>query len=666
MSQTKGRRPPRPLKLKKHLNHCTVSELEEFQNFWSPHQKNGSLKRDTLIEKLYRVMSDENVVYAKVELLSEKVRAVLLALLKSAHYTTDLQGIFRTNDPIDLEYYEAEAALTALSKRGFVCVRRAKDWPHFGRNTYAIPLETAEVMQGLAGSDRRSLAEIFRRSTYTPSSFEENAGLAAAEAATDIGAAIEALKSEKLKQVARIVLEEFGGIVTRHEFTTVLKARKLHWASNRFLRAFGGAGLGTVGHIDLRNYGLGVDDDALLFFSEVVERHLDAWRNHEIEHDRILTAHGDLMTDVNSALHLIRELPVRVGKDGAVYKAARTRIAERLVFPEQPLIERTDLADRVLAIVHGLKLAENDGDGALALTGEGQAWGPRALLEKVQAGYDVLAEDGHSPTLRSHHLRRVREIVVELLTDPAHRDSWFPGASLAMIARNRYLLELVSAEPATPNTTLLVRHGALTELGRAAQDLLHRTFFPLGLIDIAMAGDEPVGVRLSALGRRLLLDQDTPDAASRPLIVNPDFELLVLPEGAVDDLLHALDQIAVRVRTGEVLHYRLDRQMIERATVGGMSSDELIAFLSRNARAALPQNVEYSIRSWSSDVRSGTLARGILFRASDPSVIDAVCAHSLLKECVEDVIDRKTIFFNERILDKQIEQELRAMGIYVV
>lgn len=235
-----------------------------------------------------------------------------------------------------------------------------------------------------------------------------------------------------------------------------------------------------------------------------------------------------------------------------------------------------------------------------------------------------------------------------------------------MIARNRYLLELVSAEPATPNTTLLVRHGALTELGRAAQDLLHRTFFPLGLIDIAMAGDEPVGVRLSALGRRLLLDEGTPDAEAKPFIVNPDFELLVLPEGAVDDLLHALDQIAVRVRTGEVLHYRLDRQKVERATVGGMSADELIAFLSRNARAALPQNVEYSIRSWSGDVRSGTLARGILFRASDPSVIDAVCAHSLLKECVEDVIDRKTIFFNERILDKQIEQELRAMGIYVV
>ena len=117
-----------------------------------PHQKNGGLKRDALVEKLFRVMSDENVVYAKVELLSEKVRAVLLALLKSSHYTSDLQGIFRTKDPLDLEYYEAEAALTALSRRGFVRVRRAKDWLHFGRNTYAIPLETAAVMQGLAGT----------------------------------------------------------------------------------------------------------------------------------------------------------------------------------------------------------------------------------------------------------------------------------------------------------------------------------------------------------------------------------------------------------------------------------------------------------------------------------------------------------------------------------
>jgi hypothetical protein len=43
-----------------------------------------------------------------------------------------------------------------------------------------------------------------------------------------------------------------------------------------------------------------------------------------------------------------------------------------------------------------------------------------------------------------------------------------------------------------------------------------------------------------------------------------------------------------------------------------------------------------------------------------------VRAHPLLRDCVEHVVDPKTVFFNERILDKQIEQELRAMGVYIV
>ena len=61
-SKTPGaNRAPRPLALRRHLDTCTVAELEEFYKFWNPHQKNGRLAREKLIEKLYRVMSDENV-----------------------------------------------------------------------------------------------------------------------------------------------------------------------------------------------------------------------------------------------------------------------------------------------------------------------------------------------------------------------------------------------------------------------------------------------------------------------------------------------------------------------------------------------------------------------------------------------------------------------------
>ncbi|NJN14667.1 MAG: hypothetical protein HC813_03380 [Planctomycetes bacterium] len=143
------------LTLKKHLEASTQADLLEFLRFWAPHEKHRN-GRSALSQKLYRLMSDENIVYAKVELLSEKVRAVLLALLRKQNYTSDLQGLFRGLEGLEMEYYEGEAALTALSRRGFVRISRAQEWLHYGRSAYSIPRESALVMRGLAGADRRS------------------------------------------------------------------------------------------------------------------------------------------------------------------------------------------------------------------------------------------------------------------------------------------------------------------------------------------------------------------------------------------------------------------------------------------------------------------------------------------------------------------------------
>ena len=148
-------------------------------------------------------------------------------------------------------------------------------------------------------------------------------------------------------------------------------------------------------------------------------------------------------------------------------------------------------------------------------------------------------------------------------------------------------------------------------------------------------------------------------------MVNPDFELLVLPEGDVDDFLHELDKFAVRERSGQVAHYRLDRHRIEQVAVQGEPVDAILSFLEENSRAPLPQNVVYSIRSWGDDVRSGTLERGVLFCASDAAVVEAILNHAALKECVEKVIGPTTVFFNEKVTDRQLTQELRGLGVYL-
>ena len=657
-------RPARPMELKEHLDACTQKEMEEFLRFWSPHERLRGNGRDRLGERLMRLMSDENVVYAKVDMLSERVRAVLLALLRRTHYTSDLQGLFRGVDGLDLEFYEGEAALTALAKRGFVRISRAHDWLHYGRSAYAIPLEVALVMRGLAGTDSRPLDQILVHGNFRPSAVEAAASEPLGALPESIDAAIEALPREHLRIVSREVIERYGGIITRHEFGDAYEEREICWESAPFLRVFGGAGLGTVGHLDMRTKGIGVDDDVLVFFQEAVERSAEEARARPLEYDRALSAHGDLMSDLRTALAMIQESSVRVSKEGLVYKSSRAKLAERLQFPGQPLLTPEEIADRVFETVRELGLAETNVDGQLALTGKGEAWGDGDLVEKVRDAYAHFLREGVE-TLRARHLRGVFRIIVGLLQARGDDESWWPGMSLAMVARNRYLLELAGNEAPPTRTPLSVRHQALTQLGCAAQDLLVHDLFALGMVEVAMVEEDPVGVRLSRLGRRVVLDSGTDFEGLRPLVVNPDFEMLVLPEGDVDDLLHDLDRIATRVRTGEVVHYRLDRERIERMTAAGECPEAIIEFLQQHCRSALPQNVAYSIRSWSAHVKAATMARGILFKANDPTVIDAILGHAVLKECVAEVVGPTVVFFHDKATEREISTELRSLGIYV-
>ncbi len=651
---------PDPLKLRRHLDFGTAAELDEFLRFWGPHERPGNGRGD-LVEKLFRLMSDENVVYGKVDLLSEKVRAVLLRLLRKTHYVSDLQGLFRGADGLEMEYYEAEAALTALARRGFVRVSRGEDWLHYGRAAYAIPLETALVLRGLAGGDRRPLHQVFAHATYRPAAAEAGAHEPHPPLPPSIGSALDDLPVP-LREICREAVERYGGVLTRHEFAERFGAGGVRWESVRFAQELLRRGLGTVGHLDLRTKGIGADDDAIFLFSEAVERHAAELRAEPLVHDAVVTAHGDLLSDVRAALDLVRDEAIKVAKEGAVYKTSRGRLAERLQFPKQPFLDREEVADRVLGLARSLGLAASNGDGQLAITGKAEAWAAQPLLARLKEAREALLRNG-TETLRSYHLRRIEPILVALLSEDGE---WWPGTSVALIARNRYLLTLDAEEAPPGRAPLSLRHGAVTELGRAVEDLLVKDLFSLGLVDVALRGGEAAGVRLSRLGRRLLLGEaQVPASRTKPLIVNPDFEMLVLPEGDVEELLLELDRVAVRERTGEVVHCRLDRGRVERAAVDGAKPDEIVELLAKHARAELPQNVVYTIRSWCENVRSAVLEAGVLFVASAPEVVQAVLAHPLLKECVARVVDERTLFFKDQVLERAAVQELRALGIYV-
>jgi len=667
---------PEPLALRKHLAKATVEELEEFLRFWSPHEKrrNGRAK---LEDNLLRLMSDENVVYAKVDLLSDTIRGTLAALLRANHFTSDLAGLLRGIDGLEMESYEAEAALTALARRGFVRVSRQPDWLPYGSSAYAVPREMALALRGLAGTDRRPFWQVFLASEYEPAAGDPRDGAERPEVPGDVRAVVAAL-AEPYRTVAEVVLDDYGGIITRREFLAEFGERGIAWRSAAFLEEFGSARLGTVAHIDLRAKAIGVDDDALVFFLEAVEAWMDG--APAPAHDAVLRARGALMSDVRTTLETVRDTKVKVAKSGSVYKASRARLADRLGFPDTALVERTDVAERALAIARGLQLVRTNTNRRLELTEKGAEWMRRPLLAKVKDAYELLFS-AEVQTLRSIHLRGMHALLETLLagelpaaaTGAGDGDAsgsaggFHPSRALAYRARNRYLLDLAREEAQPNRTPLAVRDGALTELGRAAHDVVCRDLFALGLVDVAVHEDRPVAARLSALGRRLLRGEEPEDGVC-PLVVNPDFEILALPEGGIDDVLHELDRIAVRDPTSrEVAHYRLDRDRLERATArdDDEKAEAWIDFLRRHARTELPQNVVYSMRAWGAGVQTAEARRGVLLQVSDAAVAGEIASHARLKEHVLEVVGETTLFLSDAVTDGELKRELEALGVFV-
>ena len=118
-------------------------------------------------------------------------------------------------------------------------------------------------MRGLAGADQRPFEEIFVHERFRPSSVERLDDETVGDIPDDVHAAVSQLPSEDLQTIAHTVLGQYGGLLTRREFGDVFGPREIRWASAEFLRAFGSAGLGTVGHIDLQSRGLGILSEGL-------------------------------------------------------------------------------------------------------------------------------------------------------------------------------------------------------------------------------------------------------------------------------------------------------------------------------------------------------------------------------------------------------------------
>ena len=120
------------------------------------------------------------------------------------------------------------------------------------------------------------------------------------------------------------------------------------------------------------------------------------------------------------------------------------------------------------------------------------------------------------------------------------------------------------------------------------------------IIEYGSRDDRPFAMRLSEMGRLLLdIHEQGERSQEKPrLIVTPDFEVLLFPEGAYVDLKQKLAAFCKPVKTEQVFHFKLTRERVAHAVASGLPSDAILSLLRSHCDNQLPQNVVYSIQDW--------------------------------------------------------------------
>ena len=681
------------LTLSDYLDGKRVSELQEIFTFWGSGEKAPGTKAD-LRAVLVKMLQEEETVYKKLRVLSRAPMQLLLVLIRSDDYRADMQSVFYNDSGIHLEYYEVEAAARALARRGFIEITRDRNWINYGKEVYVVPREIGDTVALLLAEERRGPKEVFslrghltglsaqrirallRRLGYVRETGNGGNGNPELEQVEEFlveekgtNALLEAVTNEKLRDLFVRLIREYGGVISRSRYDKEV-GTPLKWDRKRWQKFVEGCGLGTMSNLSLDDYGIRFEGESIVLFKEIVEGYFRRITPAESRFDRVASARIDLLTDLAFFLRYVARNPVRVTQAKSLYKSAYGKILSGLQFKEDGLVGREEILDLIVGLARALELVDTDDDRILKLTPTGEAWESGELVDQVREIFEQMMEE-RAPDGRDFHLRKLRRLLTDRLSGIG-TNRWREIEEVPFVVRNDYLaaLEEEGIRERYKNRFQYAYDPPKVTVPGLADDLedwVVNRLFVLGLVEIGIRGDVPVALRLTDLGIRILGVEVGANGLNGhpPIVVNPDFEVLVFPEGDVLELVHTLDRFAIRTKSEEVSHYRIQKEGVERAVVKGLTVADILQFLEKHSRTPIPQNVSYSIRDWGEKIRFATQERVVILELESEKTLDQVLALERVKPLVVRRISPTAAALKDRIEDWRTLEDLRGLGVYL-
>lgn len=621
------------------------SDLAEFHSFWDG-QSAAPKTDEQLVAALVAKMADEESVRRRLKFLSKKLVDLLKFFLRDKAFTATREQVLSSRLFNYMSPYEVEAALNALMKRGFVFQLSEHDDHVSGETAFAIPSDLGEVLHAFLWDEECPLSELFRLASYArrlgegdldglskllkePRRLEDvDAAVAALSEPEQIAHRIEQLEPD-VRAALHVMVVEGGGFVPKSHYDRV-RGDAIRWDRRRFKRALEGLMLGSLRHLALGEYGINHFDDTVVIFEEVASVWRRLYTDPARELSDVRTCGVDLISDIANFLSFVAHNRIRLTLTGQIYRTVNKKLGEQFILSRKTELAGVDPFQYVYDFCIGQKLVQRRPDRSLLITVKGRIWDHEALEKKLRVLLDFAfrqpLKDGegfHAPKLRERLLARLARLKVGEFRDLFE---------LPFAARNDYLasLEAEHVRDAFQNRYQYAPTAVMRDalgLATALAHWLREQLYLLGLVDVGICGEQQKAIRLTPLGARALGQQVAADAAAaeRPLIVNPDFEILLFPDqGDTYDLITRLDRFAERQASDSVYRYRVSASSIEKAVAEGVDVAEILRVLSEHARGTIPQNVVYSVKEWAGKVRFVSARKVMVLRGRNREIMDRV------------------------------------------
>ncbi|HVR75987.1 MAG TPA: helicase-associated domain-containing protein [Planctomycetota bacterium] len=698
------------MQLKELLSGSNKAQLQGYYLHWFPGREMLSVK-ERLQAELGDVMTDHVTARQRYDSLARAPRSFVTALLLRVGYAGTVEEVRAGKYGRVIEDFEVEGCIKSLLESGYIA--KAHGTGGYASEVFTIPEELGAALQRTVSVEERqplamlSLARFSSRPPVTPTN---NGGAAVVpEGTRPLSRGIEDIEDVELRGLFVAALEEHGGILVRSGVPVPpggggpLRLHRPEWR-----RALEAIGIGTTGILSLKDYGIDLEEEALLVFQEIVrEESLARAQGGSIENDRELSMGADLAIDLDRSLEILRAESLEVTREGHVYKKIEERIAGQFVTAQHPELHDGPPVGQVFELGRKLRFFDQEDHRMVLDPLRRRVWRKKPLLEKVAQVFEVFRAEKRGQRW-SFHQSALREIFLEQIRTSA-REGWVLARPFLVAAVSQYLLRLdedgVREKFQRLCTGDFQNETLVVTLAKLYHDLsywvLHRLAL-LGLVDVGYREGAFHSLKLSTLGKRLLAPEsvpaghksvisrttgaDTPhdagrdshdtghshdsarDSTSAPqVLVHPDFEILIYPE-APEDVSWTLSLFADRLDSDRVKRYQLTRESVKRGIVAGLTREDMLGFLDTHAHGTPPPNVVFSVKEWTEGVEMVRVQKVHLLRAHSHRGADRVSRVLEEKQIPFERLNETTVMVrggkNERAV-KDLQGHFRDLGLYV-